>query len=280
MKKFLLIFLVIFIQYTFGQDTKLNVRINFDTGIKTKDLDNLNLEINIYLEDLQISNANITNYPATLIQPVSNPENKDIFFEIDVIGPVGWVTMKNPVKYNKYNPKITLKRVNDAYAIKKKTAIDQEDANSWSKAIESYDYMLLNRMYGTDLHKFEILRGKARNQMHLRLYHAALNSYASILKNVKLDNIKNYWKKVYLDEFYNCILKVGNYNHIKLSQEEIEDLISDQGIVELDHWKSLINLFISVNPNIINSKDLESFSLDNLIKQYNAVSNKLALNEN
>ncbi|WP_452226819.1 hypothetical protein [Lacinutrix cladophorae] len=259
------------------QETNLNVRVIFHPGIEQSEAENIDIIINILVDSQKISEANILSNASSIIQSIPNPNNQEIFFEVNILSPDGWAVVENPIKYNTFNRTIKLRKLNDAYFKLKQKAEKSKEANSDSIALETYDYILDNNLYSTENQKFETVRSKADLQFQMKSYKDAIKDYIEISNEIDLTEIGNKRKAAYINGFFNSILKAGNYNNLNSPKDDFPDIIKQNSEIDIKTWTIFSQTFDKIYPNTIElNNDTLLLATDNTINnQFNLIGKKL-----
>ena len=236
----LIVMLFINISSVFCQNTEINVKLYFRPGPPINLKENIDIKISILVDENVVSDADISSFPASIIQPIPNPDNKEIFFKVDINKPNDWVVLSDKIKYNVLNPKIIFRRINDAYITLMQRA----------RSIKDFENIYSNKIFSSEDQKLEILRRKSSLHIINKSYEKALDNYVKILNEVDLEKVKKERNILYLKEFFDCLLLNGNYNNLNYPIKDFPLLISENRIGSGFNWKDFVELFKSVYPDV------------------------------
>ncbi|WP_103068261.1 hypothetical protein [Aquimarina sediminis] len=249
MKKILYIYMFSFATILSAQE--LNIKIKFHPSISVNESKNIDIEVNFVVKDEIVAQRNVTRYPTSVIQTLDNPNNDDVYIKLKVVSPDGWTVIRNPIKYNRNDRKITLRRVNDAYFALKNEANEHFTTGAYTDAVSYYNYILDNEIFSSENQKFEILRSKANALEKKGAYNEAIQTYIAIREEVDLSEIGGSRKQVYVNELFNSILKAGNYTKLQSPALDFPESIQSEGIVNPTNWQNFSEVFDQIYPNTI-----------------------------
>ena len=276
LKNNIILFFCFLFLFTNAQD--LNFRVKFHPGITRAEAQNIDIKVSVIINDEIVAERHLNSYPPTLIQPVNNPNNEQIFLKVQVLSPKGWAVTKNPVKYNPYNRKITVRRINDIYYTLKHKADEKTNNGNYTNAITNYETILANKIYSSENQHFEILRNKANALSKSGNYQEALETYLEVSKTVDLKIIGNKRKKVFIKELFNTLLKLGNYNRLKYPSKDFPKVIESEKYFSIRTWNSFLEIFNTIYPEIIDQETIQNnYNLRTLKKQFKVIGNRLGV---
>jgi|GEM_PF-3548686 len=249
MKKNIFNYLFCLICIATQAQTNLDINLNFHPGISSQEAREIDIEIEILLDDETVSTVNMNSFPASFAKTLSNPQNKNIYFNVNVLAPKNWAVKKNPIKYSGYNNQITLRKLDNIYIQYRDQA--NNSLNKLSR-IAIYDKLISDTLYSTDNQKLEIYRNKAAVFDSLGKKGESLETYLSIAKQVDSMVISDSKKRVLSNELFNALLKAGNYNNLKQPKVDFpKNLLLDKNEVDVSNWKVFVELYNELYPNPI-----------------------------
>ena len=255
---FLLI--VLFIGNAFGQENfQLTLRVK--GGITQEQLKDIDIALDVYAANVIVHRDRFNSYPSTITQTISNPNNEKISFEVEVYGPKGYRTEHNPIIYFSGSPYLFLRKVDDIYFSRKEKSEKLRESNNWDAAIKNYDYLLKEDMFTSPDQRFEINREKAKTYFEAGDQAEGLKSYVELYEDRfnTIDSLPTAKKKLFLKEYFDSVLKTGNYNQLEYPKYDFPDVIKKEEAFPMQRWDNIVSLYKDIyGADELTSKDLET----------------------